>query len=262
MKKIIVTVCLYALLAGTAHAEWASFIIRGNSTAGNPTIATNSDYGVAATEFGIFAANQKAGWGCDLPEGTIIGDLATISIDRLDNTDRFAANSGSVVAPYFNIWVTDGNGNFAVVANEPSNGAWQPGDTQWNMNWGILQTKVARACENTAAAAATGWIGSLDVDGTTGLSFAEVAGLEIKAPTAAELSTGWTGLGGGAPRELGTNAAYGFNWVFGDTLDNYVAGETEGFVVAAPSVATVPEPATLTLIILSVCSLVGLRFRR
>jgi hypothetical protein len=36
------------------------------------------------------------------------------------------AGSGPAVAPYFNIWITDGLGNYAVVANEPSNPSFQP----------------------------------------------------------------------------------------------------------------------------------------
>ncbi len=68
----------------------------------------------------------------------------------------------------------------------------------------------------------------------------------IQAPTVAELTAGWAGLGSGAPRELGTNVAYGVNWVFGDTLSNYVTGEP-GYIVANAQFAAVPEPATLVL---------------
>ena len=260
MKKVIVSVCLFTMLAGVAQAEWSSFVIRENGTEGAPIIQANSDYGVTATEFLTFASSQKAGLGCDIADGMTIGDLAAVSIDRLDDTSRFTIGSGPAVAPYFNIWVTDGSGNYAVIANEPSNAEWQPGDTQWDMTWDILKTKVAKAYENSAATAVGGWIASLDVD-NDGLTFEDIAGLEIKAPSAAELSAGWTGLGTGAPRELGTNVAYDFNWVFGDTLSNYVSGETEGFVVASPSVS-VPEPATLSLMLLGVFSLVGLRVRR
>ena len=78
-----------------------------------------------------------------------------------------------------------------------------------------------------------------------GLKFQDVAGYTILAPTAAQLATGWAGLGTGAPRELGTNAAYGFNWMFGDTLSNYVSGDP-GYVVNNP--VAVPEPMTLGLL--------------
>jgi len=81
-----------------------------------------------------------------------------------------------------------------------------------------------------------------------GLTFADLAGFVIQAPSVAELTLGWAGLGTGAPRELGTNVAYGVNWVFGDTLANYVSGD-DGYIVAnaAVSATAVPEPASLAL---------------
>ena len=43
---------------------------------------------------------------------------------------------------------------------------------------------------------------------------------------------------------LGTDVAYGFNWVFGDTQSNYVSGQ-DGYIVGGAVVA--PEPASLAL---------------
>jgi hypothetical protein len=60
---------------------------------------------------------------------------------------------------------------------------------------------------------------------------------------------------------LGTNVAYGVNWVFGDTLANYVAG-MEGFVVIDPMVAAVPEPATFALVGLAIGGCTMVRRRR
>ena len=45
--------------------------------------------------------------------------------------------------------------------------------------------------------------------------------------------------------QFGTEVAYGVNWVFGDTLSNYVSGN-EGYVVSDFAVA--PEPASLALL--------------
>jgi hypothetical protein len=82
------------------------------------------------------------------------------------------------------------------------------------------------------------------------LHFKDLANFELMAPTSAQLLAGWAGLGGGAPRESGTNMAYGVNWVFGDTLSNCVSGDP-GYRVGGASVTandgTVPEPATLAL---------------
>jgi hypothetical protein len=67
------------------------------------------------------------------------------------------------------------------------------------------------------------------------------------APTIGQLNGSWAGLGNGAPREDGTNVAFGVNWVFGDTLTNYVSGQ-DGYIVANDaSVSVVPVPAAVWL---------------
>lgn len=225
------------MLVGVASADWTSFVIRENSTSGAPIIQSRDDIQSGAMEFITFAASQKAGWGTDAANGCTIGDLAAIRIDRLDDYTRFTAGSGPAVAPYFNIWVTDGSGKYAVIANEPSNAEWQPGNNQWDMTWDTLKTKTVKVYEATDVS----WLPNSGV----GLTFDDLAGYTIQAPSVAELTTGWAGLGTGAPRELGTNIAYGFTWVFGDTLANYVSDDA-GFIVANPTL--IPEPATIALL--------------
>ncbi|MBK7770766.1 MAG: hypothetical protein IPI48_09595 [bacterium] len=56
------------------------------------------------------------------------------------------------------------------------------------------------------------------------LTFADVAGLVVAAPPAAYILDPVNAVGPGAPREIGTNVAYGFNWMFGDTATNYLNG--------------------------------------
>ncbi|MCI0499662.1 MAG: PEP-CTERM sorting domain-containing protein, partial [Planctomycetales bacterium] len=235
MKKIGLLLML-ALMVGTVSAVWDTFVIRENSTSGAPDILARNDVQAGAVEFGIFASNQKAGWGTDAADGYTIGDLDAISIDRLDDYTRFTVGSGPYVAPYFNIWITNGSGKFVVAANEPSNPEWA-GTSEWDMTWDILKTKTVKFYEATDKS----WLPSAGV----GLKFQDIAGFTIQAPTAAQIASGWAGLGTGAPRELGTNLAYGFTWVFGDTLANYVSGD-DGFIVANPTV--VPEPATLAML--------------
>jgi len=237
MKKISLLLVL-AVLVGTVSADWSTFVIRENSTSGAPIIQPRDDVQLGAMEFITFASNQKAGWGTNNANGYTVGDLAAISIDRLDDYTRFTVGSGNYVAPYFNIWITDGNGKYAVIANEPSNPEWT-GTSEWDMTWDILKTKTLKVYEVTDKS----WLPNNGV----GLTFQDVTGFKIQAPTAAQLAAGWSGLGTGAPRELGTNVAYGFNWIFGDTLANYVSGQ-DGFIVASPTV--VPEPATMALLAL------------
>lgn len=235
--------CLSALAAvavgvSTAQAAFNSYVIRHGATLGAPEIQPNNVYVPGATEFITEEGGQKAGYGSSAADGYKLGDITKLAIVRHDDETRFTAGSGPAVAPYFNIWITDGT-NYAVVANEPSNPDFQAlYNNGYDLDWSDISGKVAKVYENNDKS----WLPSNGV----GLTFADLANFTIKAPTAAELTTGWAGLGSGAPRELGSNTAYGVNWIFGDTLSNYVAG-MEGFVVSGAEVQAVPEPATLAL---------------
>jgi hypothetical protein len=254
MKKMFIVLAVIGLmcLSSVAHASlWDPYIIRADSYGVSPIIQDNNDYGTAAKEFITYLGGQKAGWGNNDLSGRKVGDIAEISITRLDDYTRFASGSGPAVAPYFNIWITDGT-HFAVIANEPSNGEWQPGNNQWDMTWDTLKTKTLKVYEITDKS----WLPNSGV----GLTFYDLRNYTIEAPTVAQLTTGWTGLGTGAPRELGTNEAYAFNWIFGDTLSNYVSG-SEGYVVANPVASPVPIPAAVYLLGTGLVGLFGIRRR-
>ena len=219
-----------ALSAAPAAAEAIAYTIRNA-----PTINTSP----GQIEFIIDSAGEKAALGSNDLNGVKLGNITKLSIDRLDDWTRFAPGSGPAVGPYLNFWITDGAGHYAVVANEPSNPAFQPlFNGGYDLDFADLSDKVAKIFENTDLS----WLPNNGV----GLTFADLAGFMIQAPTVAELTAGWAGLGSGAPRELGTNIAYGVNWVFGDTLSNYVTGQP-GYIVANAQFAAVPEPATLVL---------------
>lgn len=219
-------------IAAPANADFVAFEIRNS-----PTIIDNG----TSTEFIIDGGGDKAALGSNDINGSTIGSITSLSIERLDDPTRFTSGTGPNVAPYFNLWITDGAGNYAVVANEPSNGAFQPlYNNGYDLSFADLSNKVAKIYENSD----TSWL----PNPVGGLTFADLAGFIIKAPTIAELNAGWAGLGTGAPRELGTNVAYGVNWVFGDTLANYVSGD-QGYVVANANVqaANVSEPTIIAL---------------
>ncbi|WP_299075191.1 PEP-CTERM sorting domain-containing protein [uncultured Paraglaciecola sp.] len=219
------------VIAAPTYAGFEYFEIRNT-----PTII---DHG-SSIEFIIEGGGDKAGLGSNDINGSTLGDITSLHIDRLDDITRFTPGSGPYVAPYLNFWITDGVGNFAVVANEPSNGAFQGlYNNGYDLSFADLSDKVVKVYENTDKS----WLPNNGVD----LTFADIANFEIAVPTIAELTAGWAGLGTGAPRELNTNKAYGVNWVFGDTLSNYVSGD-DGYIVANARVAAdVPEPVTIAL---------------
>ncbi|MBA4107240.1 MAG: hypothetical protein C0485_15960 [Pirellula sp.] len=249
--------CLTALAAvvacsATAQAAFDDFIIR-NSGGGNSPVIQPNGIVPGALEFIIAEGGQKAGWGTDDISGYQMGQITNVGITRYDDTARFTAGSGPAVAPYFNIWVTDGLGKYAVLANEPSNPSFQPlfvdngdGSKSYSLSFADIANEPVQVYEtpNGGYGSTTTWVHNLF--GNTPLTFSDVASLVIEAPDAAYITNGANAVGSGAPDELGTNVALGFNWIFGDTLANYQSG-APGYVVGNPVAQAIPEPATLAL---------------
>ncbi len=219
-----------------SHAAWETFVIRGSATITENQ--TGPDLTTGWTLFDV-SSGEKAGWGTNDMNGQIIGNIQSLSITRHSTVNDYV--------PYFNIWVTDGLGGYAVLANEPSHTSEYTayGETAHDMTWeGALKN-------------ATTWVYEVDgtqgfklPDGTTTYSslgagtsnppcFDDFAGYTIATPPSHWGSTG-------APDDINaaTYTAYGFNWVFGDTQSNYVGGHL------AKDPTLVPEPATMSLIAL------------
>ncbi len=243
----VATVCSLSSLQH-ASAGFTPFVIRG--TPGVNVLPGD------VSEFVITVAGQKAALGSSDLDGQTLGDITQLKIDRHDDVARFTAGSGPAVGPYLNFWITDGLGNFAVVANEPSNAAFQAlFSGGYDLTFADLSDKTAKIYENADKT----WLPSNGL----GLTFGDLASFKIQAPTVDKLDTGWGGLGTGAPRELGTNKAYGVNWVFGDTLSNYVSGDPGYQVSGAAAVGAVPEPSSLAIAIFGLAAAgVGRRRRK
>lgn len=248
LRAALATTLLAA--SSIAQAGFIAYEIRNTPTINN--------LGGGETEFIIDDGGDKAALGSSDIDGMTLGDIASVRIDRLDDRSRFTPGSGPHTAPYLNFWITDGAGNYAVAANEPSNPAFQPlFSNGYDLSFTDLSDKVAKIYENSD----TSWL----PNNGSNLTFSDLSGFQIMAPSVSELTSGWGGLGTGAPRS-GTNEAYGVNWVFGDTLSNYVSGAPEegGYVVANAevSVATVSEPSLLVLTALALFGLGATRPRR
>jgi hypothetical protein len=250
MARIIVPVLAIAALAGTASASFNSFQIRNA-----PAILPNNTYVPGATEFVIASGGQKGALGSNFVNGSSLGSITQMAITRHDDPTRFTAGSGPAVGPYVNVWITDGLGNYAVIANEPSNPSFagfrtnntaNPADGYtYDFSFADIANEPAKVFETPGWNTNTSWVHTMTGQTAATLKFSHLAGLIVDAPSAAYIINGANGVGSGAPREFGTNTAYGFNWVFGDTLSNYVSG-MEGYVVS--NAVLVPAPGALALV--------------
>jgi hypothetical protein len=138
-----------------------------------------------------------------------------------------------------NIWITDGSGGYAVIANEPSHtGEWAPG-TAYDTTWDILKDATAKIYETGT------WV-------PKGSTFSDFAGYTFATPT-----SHWGGSG--APDDLlaGSYTAYGFNYVFGDTQSNYL----NAYLVSDPTLVPVPVPAAVILGLLGMV-VAGIKLRK
>jgi hypothetical protein len=233
MKRFYLCLLTLLLVAGAAWAQganvdpgWDAYVIR-NGTTSPPNIVDRPGLGAGVIEIQTWENGQKAALGTNLVNGVTVSALGSLHIDRLDNI----ATSGSPYGPYFNIWVTDGAGNYAVLANEPSDGEWAA-DPFFVPDWNFLKTKRCKVYETTGlvgTAPGTSWVATA-VGSATAITFEQAGNLIITPPPPSYFSMPGTGVGTGAPREIGTNVAYGFNWMFGDTAANYVSGGN-GFIV-------------------------------
>ncbi|MBN1806313.1 MAG: hypothetical protein JW837_13780 [Sedimentisphaerales bacterium] len=248
--KICVLMTTVLAISSVANADlWETFVIR-NSNVGNiaPTITDDVSGGKL---FAITLAGQKAGWGTNLMNGMKVGDILSVSITR--------DSSVSGWGPYMNIWITDGNGGYAVIANEPSHtGEWTPG-TAYDTTWDVLKNATVWVYENNASGfilpnGVTSYAGNPVPAGTVDphFTFEDFADYVIVTPP-----TYWGGSG--APDDLlaGSYTAYGFNWIFGDTQSNYLGG----YLVSDPTLVPVPVPAAVILGLIGM-TVAGIKLRK
>jgi hypothetical protein len=245
MIAVVAVVAVLAMLSlgGLAQAaDWTPFVIRNANTSGEAPTFTLSE-GVLTVDVDSTNGGQKVGYGTDFLNGERLDCITRFQVTRLDEHPNN-------YAPYVNMWVTDGT-HYAVLSLEPSHYPlldWthdlQTADYLGIEPW-VYETDLTDVNWMKAGAYLGGNDHYLYGSDDTQLTIADIGHLLIVPPTPEQFVAGLPGVGGGAPRELGTNDAYGFNLVFGDTQSNYIGGYQIG---ANPTLT--PEPATLALLAL------------
>ena len=231
MKTKLLTICMVALMVSSIVsaadvAGWDAFVIRNSTTDNIAPVISDPTGGKL---FQILLGGQKAGWGTNSMNGKKVGHIQSLSIIR----DSSVTGWG----PYMNFWITDGQGGYAILANEPSHPWEWTGSSAYDTTWDVLKD-------------ATTWV--YEVDSTKGFilpngstTFVSLPAGTIDPPTFSDFAnytietppSHWGGTG--APDVLNADpyTAYGFNWVFGDTQSNYL----DGYLVSNPTLIIVTE---------------------
>jgi MYXO-CTERM domain-containing protein len=260
--KFVLSMSALALMAAeAATAGFTPYVIRQSSGGVDPTITTSG----ANTTFGVPSPSQKAGFGSNDVNGITVGQISNIQFTL--NSATPVGTTTPVILPYVNIWAQDAvSGNYfaiyfgldAFVTNTGGVKSVNVGTSQMaSVTFGVSETNAAAG----GVAIAGSWLATaLGTPGSgTSYTMAQVANFQIVAPPASWVASGNSnGVGGGAPRELGTNTTFGFNWIFGQggSADNGYNGYD--YTVSGASV--VPAPGALAL--LGVAGLAGGRRRR
>ena len=261
--KFVLSMSALALMAAeAASAGFTPYVIRNSALGVAPTIGTSG----ANTTFGVPSPSQKAGWGSNDLNGITVGQISNIQF-TLNSATAYAGTTAPVILPYVNIWAKDAvSGKYFVIAFGLDAFVTNTGGVK-SVNVGTSQmaTVTFGVHETTAAfggvANAGSWLAlALGAPGAgTAYTMAQVANFQIVAPPSSWVASGNSnGVSGAAPRELGTDTTFGFNWIFGQGSGANNGYNGYDYTVSGASV--VPAPGALAL--LGVAGLVGGRRRR
>jgi MYXO-CTERM domain-containing protein len=257
--KFVLSMSALALMAAeAATAGFTPYVIRQSAGGVNPTIGTSG----ANTTFGVPSPSQKAGFGSNDLNGITVGQISNIQF-TLNSATAYSGTTAAVILPYVNIWAKDAvSGNYFVIAFGldafNTGGVVNVGTSQLaTVTFGVHETSAAAG----GVAIANSWLATaLGVPGAgTAYTMAQVANFQIVAPPSSWVASGNSnGVGGGAPRELGTDTTFGFNWIFGQ--GGSANNGYNGYDYTVSGASVVPAPGALAL--LGVAGLVGGRRRR
>ena len=264
-KFVLSMSALTLMAAEAATAGFTPFVIRNADEDGgsNPSISTSG----ANTTFGIEYKRQKAGFGSNDVNGITVGQISNIQF-TLNSATAYEGTTAPVILPYVNIWAQDAaSGNYFVIYFGLDAFVTDTGGVK-SVNFNNLGSSAVRVGVSETSASVPGsgvatagsWL-ALALGAPTGGSYsiAQVANFQIVAPPSSWVVSGNTnGVGGAAPRQLGTDTTFGFNWIFGQGSSNNHG--YNGYSYDVSGVSVVPAPSALAL--LGVAGLAGGRRRR
>ena len=248
--KFVLSMSALALMAAeAATAGFTPYVIRQSAGGVNPTIGTSG----ANTTFGVTLPSQKAGFGSNDLNGITVGQISNIQFTL--NSATPVGTTTPVILPYVNIWAQDAvSGNYfaiyfgldAFVTNTGGVKSVNVGTSQMaTVTFGVHETSAAFG----GVANSGSWLATaLGAPGAgTAYTMAQVANFQIVAPPSSWVASGnFNGVGGAAPRELGTDTTFGFNWIFGQSSSSNNGYNGYDYTVSGASV--VPAPGALALL--------------
>ena len=250
--KFVLSMSALALMAAeAATAGFTPYVIRNADQDGgsNPSISTSG----ANTTFGIEYKRQKAGFGSNDVNGITVGQISNMQF-TLNSATAYSGTTAPVILPYVNIWAQDAaSGNYFVIYFGLDAFVTDTAGVK-SVNFNNLGSSAVRVGVSETSASVPGsgvatagsWL-DLALGAPTGGSYsiAQVANFQIVAPPTSWVAAG-NGVGGGAPRELGTNTTFGFNWIFGQ--GSSANNGYNGYDYTVSGVSVVPAPGALALL--------------
>lgn len=205
--------------------DFITYYIRNSNTTPNRISATwDTDIELSENEpgdgfsYGTPRGGQKIGYGTKFFDGYKINTISSV------NWNLISGNPG--IGPYLNIWVTDGQGNYAIIASEND---YRGTDFSTRREWKIFEYGPSTTNFN--------WLFDAGNGGRDAAQYLTLNGVRV---TLSELSNriiiGDPGVyptpnvGTGAPR-----GGYGFNLIWGDTQSNFTQknGQIGGLTVTS-----------------------------